>query len=379
MRFLRDNLFYVVLAGLTLVVGAVEVGYALSGRLGAQIKRRQDVSDRLLRLRRTLDAAQISEAKVEALSRRIGVIKAAVRADEDAAVEFNRRNLEVIRLPAGGTVPEPVFPFDAAKFQVWRLYYPFTVQYRTLMKALLADERLGAVAPPTPADVDKRAEQIKNPMITPQEARRQAKARVVLERAKEGRIYAAPEALEMVFPEPVSDAKDDKLWEAQVNLWVTQEIVRAIIATNEEIAAERKKAGDQPAEQDILTSAVRHLLKVHVEQGTGGAGATAFGAAVLEPADLTRRRTDSRCLVVPYTFSVVMPTRYVERLLRNLELQNYHCVLRTSMAAVPYSDTSLVYYGPEAVMNVDVSGQLLLLRKWINPLLPKSVAERLPS
>jgi hypothetical protein len=226
----------------------------------------------------------------------------------------------------------------------------------------------------------------------------------MLNKAKAGEIYVDPNAMDMVFRDAVMNPTVEQLWQAQLNLWVTADIVAAIKATNNEAFASSDAQGKP---HSVLTGAVKRLVQVRVNEtyvrpAAGEAAAVAVpargyseevpdvggsdmsgrsavaGAEGSEQADpLTGRGSSKEYDVLHYRFSVVMPTRYLPALQRNLMAQNYHTILKVDFytpgaagagygAASPEVSgvASSYYYGVEPVVQVDITGELLLLTTW---------------
>jgi hypothetical protein len=369
MQFIRNNLFYVILGGLTTVIVVAELVYPLLSGVDEKVAKRTKLSGELEAARNALNTRQVNEEKLKAMTARGTAVTEASKGDEEASLQFNRRNFEVLQIPLGQL--KPAFPISIAEYAKWNGRLEFTTKYCEVVASLLKQPRLRAVEPPDVKDVDAAIATLTSPGAKPDVIKKLARQQVMLEWTKKGALYVGDKVLDRVFTEPTNTAPDEKLWEAQVNLWATEEVLRAIITTNEEVAAEREKNLGGGAEGGITDSAVRHLLRIKVE---GQFAAPRSVGAVGEAPTITRRYSTARYAVQNYDFTVIMPTRHVERLLRTLMLQNFHAVHRVNLSKVSLTDESLFYYGPEEVMQVDVAGELLLLRSWINPLMPKSGA-----
>lgn len=377
MQFIRNNLFYVVLLALTVLFAVGELVYYFVGDIDTHVEKRTKLSAELETVRKNLDSRQVNDEKLKALAARGLAVKEAAKADEEATLQFNRRNFKVLEIPFGGA-PEPAFPIDSAKYVKWNGRWEFSTKYIETIEGLLKQPRLRGIEPPTTKDVEAAVTAMTTPGSKPEVVKKLARQKVILDWTQKGALYLGDKILDRIFTEPVNAATDEKLWEAQVNIWVTEEILRAIITANEELAVERDKAlGGGAGEGGVTDSAVRHLLSINIDENFAmPKGSVATGSSGEAPT-LTRRYSTGRYGVLNYDFTVVMPSRHVERLLRALMLQNYHAIHRVNLTRL-LPDDSLVYYGPEEVMKVEVAGELLLLRSWINPLMPKPVAERLP-
>lgn len=242
----------------------------------------------------------------------------------------------------------------------------------------------------------------------------QALINVVLGKSQKGLVYADENS---VFIGLSSDVRynDWEYWLAQVSQWVQQDVVRAIAQTNEE--ASRLIAGQ---EVGVANSAVKHLVRTKVfgylvkrsavagaAGGPGGggpamgdmSGASGSGSYIAitgqtsaEAPQLTGRTTNKLYDVVHYEFTVVMSAKQIQRLYRALESVNYHTIVDVRMgpalsqfAFVPSAAAGApmgmavagdrggmgtaarnawFYYGADPVMEVTITGEMLLLSDW---------------
>jgi hypothetical protein len=250
----------------------------------------------------------------------------------------------------------------------------------------------------------------------------------VLARASDHRIYATIDALDLAFPRSDPNATAAQLWMAQVNYWITRDIVEAIRKTNEDVLKDLPEG-----ERSIPNAAVKQLLEIRVADdyymggalsltGTGRAGGgrpgprgVQFGGyegaymeegpaggrapVAREPAvageTLTGRVSNPEYDVVHYAFTVILPLRHLDLLETNLMADKLHAVLDEEMAAAseaePASGTDARagargrtagdasagmpgrHYGTEPVMKVTIYGEFLMLTNWARELMPIQV------
>jgi hypothetical protein len=239
------------------------------------------------------------------------------------------------------------------------------------------------------------------------QAREKGRESAVLMKARRGAIYVDSSALDMVFREEVPNPTNASLWQAQLNLWVTADLLAAINATNEEAFAKAEREGKS---RDVLTAAVKRLIRIEVNEDYIPPSAEAVatptpvrrysgdeesledekttrtvtvgGGGVVGGKDsasvLTRRGSSRDYDVLHYTFVVVMPTQYLPALERHLMARNYHTILNvqirppessflgggTGEYGTPQATSGFYYYGTEPVVQVEISGELLLLTAW---------------
>lgn len=173
----------------------------------------------------------------------------------------------------------------------------------------------------------------------------------------------------------------EDLWYAQTALWVQTDVAAAIAAFND------RELRNLPAtEHNILNAPVKHLLKLDVPQGVDqfiAKSTTEEGAHPGAPdykLSPTGRNSNKLYDVVRFTLVCKADTRYVTRFLQELGRGRFITVHKVNLTAV---DTSLAkqdgfVYGTNPVVQVQLSGEALLFRKWTKPLVPKSVQKHLP-
>ncbi len=172
-------------------------------------------------------------------------------------------------------------------------------------------------------------------------------------------MYVDENALRFPLDEASESVTMVELWEAQVTLWVMQDLLAAIHETNLESIE-----GIPANELSVANSAVKVVELMNVT-----------GYVAEEPKSLTRRMCTTDYDVVTYTMVVVMPVRYLESLMANLMSRNYHTVLNVSIQAYPALPDSVYDLGDDALVRVDLDGELLLLTEWERDLMPVEFLE----
>jgi len=372
MRFVRENLFYVILVAVVVVGAVAAFLYYTGSGIDQNVKSRQSVSKKLLALAK--DKPKVDANAVRIKQERIEALKKANEADLEQCIRFNQENLAVLKIPVGAASEVSAAPFDAKRYQesVPALYIPYIKEVNRTLDVLLTQPALAATTPPTDEQINVEVNRLTDKFKdeNPAEVREKATRSMILQQARAGMIYADETALERVLRRGTTFANPDKLWEAQVNVWVTREIIRAIIATNQDWLARQRQAAQADVPATVANSAVRHLLKIDVTEAVMSPAGTA--AAVRQ--SLTERKTDRQHAVVPYWFRVVMPTRHVRLLIDKLESQNYHTVTNVSLSRVQLTGKENLYYGIEPVMMVRFDGELLLLGDWVRDVVPEKMA-----
>ncbi|MDY6914646.1 MAG: hypothetical protein SVT52_09365 [Planctomycetota bacterium] len=450
MRFLQENIFLVVLIVVVVVIGGILMVMSLSaaGDVADKIARRSELSSRLQRLQ----TARVNREVVNAERVRVEAVRAGAEEVARASVEWNRRNYPVITMSANNDLV-PAFPIDPEKYKQYGLNYVFTQKYIAAMQKLLAELKLTRL--PTQEELEDEAVQWQRKLEriherrqrlstkdkdreTPQpktgiptepgrpwggrpptggsdkeqsstfRAQQIATTTLKVRKAHQGLMYLSDNALDMVFPIPMANTTPSQLWRAQVNLWVTSDILVAIGQTNQQVL---RSAGAEIKKETVLNAAVKRLVKIDVEDDYfttgGGTGETSSvrkardyeGGATMPPGamppgmappgagrkkapqrnttrkdrqqtqtvladNLSQRVSCKEYDVVHYSFTVIMPAKYLSILQTNLLRRNYHTVLEVELSRVEEPADSLYYYGTDSVMQVRIKGELLLLAAW---------------
>ena len=255
---------------------------------------------------------------------------------------------------------------------------------------------------------------------------RLALGRLIIQKAGAGDIYADEGSLYKALYSADQKYPFGELWRAQVSLWVLEDITAAIRETNRlgraadwDDAKKRAKAkGSEETAKPILAgvpgAAVKRLLSTNVhgyvikaggsdglsavtadgmpfDRGVGAAGAAGpgglsylGGTSQVTPPALTRRGCGKLYDVVHYDFTVIIPARHLHLLYEQLMLRNFHTIiddhvvqlgvigrqtgpgrgLNVGGGAAVAANEAHYYYGPEPVVQVTVTGELLLLTEW---------------
>jgi hypothetical protein len=461
MKFVRENLFLIVVAGCVLLggIGLVTTSFKISGDVQKALEGRIEMAKTL----QGLESRGANADMVAAAEKRLEAIRSAAGTVAKICIDWNHDHLAVLRL----VVPEseevvPAFPYDEQFYRDHGLGYVFTQTYVQTMQRLVGS--LHPTMPPTEGEIVSQQLQWQNqlmqrrametgpgataggarpsmmggppsvqppvampppmgplmPLPTPQtpevsgaspppmasmtsdpaivaEATTRGKESAMLMKARRGAIYVDPGALDLVFREEMPNPAVVNLWQAQLNLWVTSDIIAAINATNEEVFAKADQEG-QP--RDVLTAGVKRLIRISVNENyvvpmpeTGVAAVQPGRFAGEEEAPeveeytsvttdagkdtasiLTRRGSGKESDVLHYRIFVIMPTRYLPVLERHLMARNYHTVLNVQIlpadTALPTGEvegpppSANYYYGTEPVARVEIDGEMLLLTVW---------------
>jgi len=415
MEFVRQNLVLIVLAVVVIVVGGVLMATAMATdkKLDAAAAQRHVLSGKLTRC----DKTRVNRGIVADEQRRVEQVRQAHDEVISQSVEWNRRLLADHMLSAevivgGESKRVAAFPAMDGTYDEY-LLFNLTEAYGNHLRSLL--EPLKTAQPPTPTDVDRmrstairklqqQSDKFKTAPPDDPELNREATAlareMVRREGGMDKHIYADASALDFVFSGATTDVDEAQLWKAQLSLWVTADVLDAIRQTNEQVIADAQ-AGDPNGRANVGLSGIRRLLRLQVlgyaAPGTAvpaGRSGASSGTGRRRTTTLSGRSSNTLYDVVYYQLAVIMPIRHIATFERVLMSHNYHTVLNVSMQAFKQDASDLYYYGAEPMMQVVVTGELLLLTAWergtwddkaktwqeaYSPLMPVTVLKQLPS
>jgi hypothetical protein len=282
MQFIKQNTFLVILGASVLVIAVVMLAVKSSAAPTAELKLREEVSQRLA-----------AKASSNLLNRKMIEDHQAAAANEEARVKKEiadvvLRNRDGFKAPAltvniGGQQRQVVtFPFNQQQWQENALYWPYSEWYLGELARLR--QSMSPAAAPTAADLDARRKALAPVTATPgampggmvpgdwdpmpmgpkgmavplaMGGSNDPVAKMLqdlwVERAATGRMYVGADSFDSFFAAAVPTATPEQLWQSLVNLWVQQEIVAAINKTNEEGGG-----------KDVTASPVKRLVKVDV-------------------------------------------------------------------------------------------------------------------
>ena len=456
MRFIRENLFLLILIGIVVVLGGViiAINFSIGGDVEDRIKDRQNLSKSLQGL---VGPAKYNLGIVEAEKRRVSMVRHEANRTVADQVRRNQQDNVVLQIPIveGGMVRKvvPAFPIDVNEYQKWGLAFIFVERHRAATRAAL--RRLDATRPPTDRDIEIQTDREKGRMLedastrpaadanaplgeTPAvagtvagaddaEAKRRATDLMIHRRATQGRIYVDNAVQqEITFPVGAGETEPNEiaLWTKQYKLWIAEDVVAAVKATNDAVLN-----GLPREDQNVLNAAVKRWTDLRVaddyfvrettERAAGqptyspyrtgvptpGGMETEFGPGRpgmpgrpempgrpgmpgQQPGAGTERQTDTSVTqhytrpesdVIHYSFSVVMPNRYLLLLINTLQAGRLHAVMEVSFGPLPNGETDkLYYYGNDPVLLVTLSCEAQLLTSWSRDLMPVGFLEKIP-
>jgi hypothetical protein len=254
-----------------------------------------------------------------------------------------------------------------------------------------------------------------------EEALKIAQTNLKLHQAIQGQIYADEVSLDIDPQYPkgggiVGTIPPEKIWDIQVGLWVQSDVIDVIGRTIQDVMSTPAMKGKRPG---VINSPIKKLVQIRVTpisstesiskttdstrrggmmydemmmERPGGRSRRSRSVDRYAPRrqlpkaeTLTRNVSNQLYDVVRYQFTVLMPTRYLPILERNLARQNYHIILNEEISKVGapigeglaktpvrptgqpsvVAEDSLYYYGTEPIRQITISAELLLLTEWV--------------
>lgn len=425
MGFFKENLFFVLLAAGVVLIGGVLLAVASSvgDDVDQRLKKRRDTAPRLVSER---ESTKVNPRIVRAEDVRVHTTRNDANDVQSRSIDWNRKKCKPLRLPLLDEKEEVVghvdaFPIDPKTYLDYSLRYRFTHEYLQEMEALrrklkpatlpekedlVAAEQKWQHHIKKQAELDAAKEEEAGPaerdrtqpglipghvpslgrVVGPgggeKKASMFARRDLMTRQARKGWMYVEESAMEKAFPIAMTGASDKQIWGAQLNLWVTADIVEAIVATNKEAFAKLPEN-----KWSVWTAAIKRLMHIRVDKDyfTGGVrpgykatlglydprsglrSSDGFTTAVMSQTTgkgLTGRTISTDYDVVHYSFSVIMSEKYLPLLQRNLEKRNLHTILKVEEEAVAFNEKEMYYYGTEPVVQVTMEWELLLLTAW---------------
>ncbi len=471
MRFLQDNLFYVVLV--------VATGILCGGLLVLASGYNEDFENELDKRRtlyRNITSRQrsepVNEAIIDRTRKNISLVMKDVRDAETMNVTWASDNFEIPVLALPNKKKIPVLPYNRKLWSENQSYLSnkFVSYYTNRLQGLLTpggelkmlkpvplptaeeieeekQEQLkkliriqrmqGAAGGETPAVKDERKER----KSLEEQAQQWAVSTVRLQKARAGVIYADYASLSPLYDTEavVNRLSPGQVWRMNLDLWIKEEVVGAISDTIKDVIKERKLPA---TERHVINSPIKRLFSIKLISFGGSTGRGAERASetrmprgrgvtagrgglrdgrpgesryagpderesppVTRAATLTGDVSNTVYDIADYSFTVLMPLRYLNILQENLVDDNYHVVTRLdvkpafpkTMKTAEVSDKAegLYYYGTEALRQITVRAQLRMMTVWTRgeaeegedgdlrwvrkPLMPPEVIRTLPA
>lgn len=161
--------------------------------------------------------------------------------------------------------------------------------------------------------------------------------RLIYDAARAGHIYATEDAFHHLITDTgtIIDPTPEQMWAMQLNLWIQEDIVKAIVEANGKPVPRYSYPGGKETfvlgapPVNVREAAVKRLLSIRVDKDYYRGPTGQAGSAAARPT-MTGHLSGNKYDVLHYTFEVIMDTRRVSYLVTALSQQNFHTPLSIS-------------------------------------------------
>lgn len=226
-------------------------------------------------------------------------------------------------------------------------------------------------APVDATGADESTIVAKDQPLTREEALRKMPEVVAsLERAKSIYMYAEENSLArhpLIFQ--TDPPTVDQIWQAQVSLWIQEDVVTVLARVNEAEAARLTKAG-RADKACVAYLPIKHLVRLSIAPRLGHGGGMNTQAADFA-ASFTNRKNTNAMFVVPLQLEVIMDDRAIPALLHELTRVNFYTPVGFSYERLPPDLTQRGYiYGPQPVVTLKLDFEGCFFREVFNKWIP---------
>jgi hypothetical protein len=213
----------------------------------------------------------------------------------------------------------------------------------------------------SPPDADSEPESHPSGLITAAEARESPATRAALRKAQSIYCYASRNqegtgrdcfSEKKIFP-PNYPAKPADMWDAQVSLWIQEDVVESLARLNDETAEALRAAGKRPwvgnlPVKEVIEVSVSKYIMSHLEQ----AGVSLTGSDGV----FTKTESNELYEVVHFTVILVVDARDIPAVIEAISKDKFHTLLNLRWEYNPSSLVSLrmdgKIYGPEPAVRL---------------------------
>lgn len=201
------------------------------------------------------------------------------------------------------------------------------------------------------------------------------KSRITEEIAHSIYMYVDQNALGIQGMAKLEDAPSEvEIWQAQMSLWIQQDIVVALSRCNEERAAELTKQG-QKDRLWVAYMPVKRLIRLSIDKKLGkggGSNLTSEGMAV----SFTGIQNDDKMFVVPISVEIVVEEASLMHVLDSLCKVGFYTPIAVSYRTMRPNPLQEEYiYGDRPVVQVRIDLEAYYFRKVFESWIPKSLKE----
>lgn len=335
MAFIKANKFWIIFG----LIGAVAIGLGVWGFLnGSEVEAKMTNISQLTNTVRGLQNGAQNSASVAAKAQEVERRKKEAERAKDVALSVQKNNAfyaveESGELKAAPRKPlvDNVLPAPAGNSDALRFREVYSKEFETLTTRLRPGQKpaLDAIqAEQVQIDMGKRSGVVPNALATPWDIfkifstsptrvdlsnltplellRDWAASRVAYRDAGACRVYVEPNAFgRHALALATTPPSAIEIWQAQMSLWIQQDIVTAIARTNERRAAELV-AANRPDDDWVAHMPVKHIEKVAIGNHLGGPGGGSNIEQIKWATSMTGKVANNDFFVVPIQLHLVV-------------------------------------------------------------------------
>ncbi len=203
--------------------------------------------------------------------------------------------------------------------------------------------------------------------------RQDADALAALDRARTIRMYVDDGALGLhPFVRETDPPVAEQIWQAQMALWIQQDLVAALVRVNEARAAEL--ARDRPgAAPWVAEMPVKRLIRLAIADRLGNGGGQNTQKTDFAPS-FTLRVNDASMFVVPVQMQLVIEAAALNRLLAEVTRVGFFTPIAIQYESVRPDPLQARYvYGPRAVIELTLDLEGYYFREVFDPWIPEGL------
>lgn len=334
MDFIKANKFWIVLG----LIGAVAIGLGVWGFLGgSEVEAKMTTVNQLTSTVRGLQSNPQNSASVAAKAQEVERRKKEAERAKDVALSVQKNNAFYAIEESGELKPAPrkplvenVLPAPAGNSDALQFREVYSKEFETLTSRLRPGQKpaldaiqaeqvqldmRGKVNPRTEGgsswDIHRifstTSVKVDPGKQTPLELLRNwAASTVAYRNAENCRVFVEPNAFgRHRLTQATTPPTANEIWQAQMSLWIQQDIVTAVARTNERRAAELV-AANRPDDDWVAYMPIKHIEKVVIGNHLGGPGGGSNLEQVKWVTSMTGKTANNDFFVVPIQLHLVV-------------------------------------------------------------------------
>jgi hypothetical protein len=169
-----------------------------------------------------------------------------------------------------------------------------------------------------------------------------------------------------------------EIWNAQLMLWLQEDVANAIASANE-TAIEKAKAAGKPS--GIMAAPVKRILRLGIKPGIVAPGNAAANSQLPRSlaASPTGRVSNGLFDVMHFELSLHCDIAQIPYVLQELSRSRLITITNLNLTPIDVTveEVNGFMYGDQPVATIDMTCEALFLRKWTEPLMPEVVKRQL--